>query len=262
MSLSNYYKSVEMEADMLVPDWREQSKTQLANGYCDADESGDIQMRDGYLYALMCKYWYMISYFYVHNRFMKYEVEDFVSWLIEALLLGLKYRRWRDPNFEVSKSEKGAEKVFNRCFFSIRNRYIKEINRDKSKTFYVAISLDTVIEDEVSLIDIVEDKTSYYELESFFLSLERDDVVYSMISENKYLDAVLAYMILSDSNITKSMLYEKLRHITVEDVTQFEQTYDCKIDFDLISRLKNMSTRGVKCLITLKLKDLRKKLCC
>ena len=262
MSLNQCYKDLEMFADMYVPDWRMMTKTQLANSYCDADEEGNETVREGSLYGLMCKYWYMIPYFYTHNRFMRYEIEDFVSWLYEALMLGLQYRRWRDPEFEVSKLENGAEKVFNRCFFTIRNRYIVDINRDKHKINYMYTSLDEEIGEELSLVDIVEDRNSRYEFERMLLSMEREDIVSAMLKDRRFLDAVMSDIILSDLKITKADLADRLKKMTADDITKFETKYNCIVEENLVEKLSSMSTRGMKCLITYKMKELEGEILC
>lgn len=122
------------------------TKTELANGYCDSDESGDEESREKYYAALMLKYWYMVSYTYNNSLTLGVTFEDVVFWIAEALDKGLKYRRWRDPKHKLSKDINGAEKVFNRAFWSVRNGQFIHANRQKRSPEEALISIDELTE--------------------------------------------------------------------------------------------------------------------
>lgn len=142
MYLELMYKEYEQDANY-INDWKKMTKTQLANLYCDYDENGNTAMANHCFSGLMCKYWYMIPYLYNKNKNLKLDIEEYHSWIVESLMIGLKYRRWRDSNFAISKDVNGAEKVFNQCITSTRQRYYKYINQDKRKINLSTLSLDT-----------------------------------------------------------------------------------------------------------------------
>lgn len=163
--LAELYKQYEIDANTLLMykvNWRNLTKTQLANAYCDADESGDNKLRDHYFSALMCKYSYMTTVFYQRRNsvLMRLAIEDFHGWVAESLMKGLKYRRWRDPEFKhLYNNPNGAEIVFNRCFFSTEKRYYKYYNQDCRKINYISYcTLDDIIpgtnEDSDNLYEI------------------------------------------------------------------------------------------------------------
>ena len=127
-----------------IENWKEMTKTQLANGYCDAEDNNDMDLRDSYFSALMCKYWYMIPYIYNHNKGFRLDIEDFVEWIEESLLKGLSYRRWRDESFDISKDPDGAEKIFNRCIWSTEKRMYKWSNQEVRKINFETFSLDEI----------------------------------------------------------------------------------------------------------------------
>ena len=142
-TLNAMYTTYELSANK-IEGWKDMTKTQLANGYCDAEENGDIKLRDSYFSALMCKYWYMVPFLYRQNPGFKLEMEDFVEWVEESILKGLSYKRWRDPDFDISKDPDGAEKVFNRCIWSTTKAKYKWSNQDVRKINYETFSINNM----------------------------------------------------------------------------------------------------------------------
>lgn len=117
--------------------------TELADNYCKAFDEGDEIKKDQYMSALMVRYWYMIPLLYEQSRSTKLEMEDMISWLYEAFAKAFKYRSWQDPTKPISKDPKGAEKVINRCIYSVRNYWYQHFNMDKRKINYlISSSLD------------------------------------------------------------------------------------------------------------------------
>lgn len=159
-TLKAMFKAYELNANK-IENWKEMSKTELANGYCDAEDAGDKDLRDSYFSALMCKYWYMVPFLFKQNPGFKLDIEDFVEWIEESLLKGLQYKRWRDPEFEVSKDENGAEKVFNRCIWSTVKAKYKWSNQDVRKINFEVYSLDTIQDSKKYKKKNVEDDTSF-----------------------------------------------------------------------------------------------------
>lgn len=161
------YRAYEKDANLLDIDWKRESKTQLANGYCDYDElekeelkkiergegsqelrESFLDMKNHYFSALMCRYSYMAVYMFERRSSMskRIDIEEFYDWVAESLLIGLKYRRWRsnEPQFEkIASNPNGAEVVFNQCFTSTCQRYNKHFNQDCRKVGYSSFSLDS-----------------------------------------------------------------------------------------------------------------------
>ena len=123
-------------------DYQSLTKTQLANGYCDADEAGDEVKRNQYYAALMLRYWYKVYEFADTCKFMRQTKEEFVSWVGESLDIGLHYRKWRDPSNKLYNDPNGPDKVFQRCFKSTRQRWYSYVNKDIRRASYLADSID------------------------------------------------------------------------------------------------------------------------
>ena len=127
-------------------DYQAMSKTELANGYCDADEAGDEEKRSQYFAALMLRYWYKIYEWQKNSATLRLEIEDFTSWLSDALSLAFQYRRWRDPKDKLYNDPNGPDKVFKRACATIRVRAFYNANLDNRKINYLCDSLDKQIE--------------------------------------------------------------------------------------------------------------------
>ena len=56
--LSELKQNLEVSADTFVPGWRNLSKNEVIQKYVDTEEQ---QQKDGYLSAIMCKYWGSIN---------------------------------------------------------------------------------------------------------------------------------------------------------------------------------------------------------
>ena len=109
------------------------SKTQLANGYCDADESQDYVKRDQYYSALMLRYWFKIYEWNKTSASSRLEIEDYTSWLAESLNVAFKYRSWRiqQINYLMTLTDQTKSLI---DVSSTRNRYYQYYNKDKRKT--------------------------------------------------------------------------------------------------------------------------------
>ena len=141
---NNVFYKTYAEGASVVDNWQNKTITELANGYCDADEAGDEYMRDAHFYALICRYWYMVTYLYTRRKSVlaRLEYEDFQDWVIEAIARALKYKRWRNSEYEISKEPDGAKKIIDRCLYSVEKGYYKYYNQDCRKMSYTVSSLD------------------------------------------------------------------------------------------------------------------------
>lgn len=167
-------------------DYQLMTKTQLANGYCDADEAaqqakaaGDMEtfnekeaLRSAYHSALMLRYWYKIFEWNNNSATLNLELSDFVDWLYDSLYVAFYYRAWRYEFKAVVKEGKFIEykldedgnkirndyyyvvdtnapdKIINRCCGSMRGRVFQYHNKHKRKVNTQTYSLDNMIEDE------------------------------------------------------------------------------------------------------------------
>ena len=98
-----------MQDAQKLGDYQLMSKTELANGYCDAEEAAVAARAQGnealaalyedtrsqYYSALMLRYWYKIFEWAQNSSSLHLELTDFVDWLSDSLYVAFYYRLWR-----------------------------------------------------------------------------------------------------------------------------------------------------------------------
>lgn len=236
-SLHVLYREYEKDANLLEVDWKEMSKTQLANGYCDYDEleieakehknktleEEFFTIKNHYFSALMCKYSYMSVYMYEKRDSVskRLEVEDFYGWVAESLLIGLKYRRWRDssPKFkELYTNPNGAEVVFNQCFQSTRQRYNKHFNQDCRKVGYTNYSLDSLLDPSTKKEDGVKFEDIIYIKDNSFEGMDIcKNMVQYYLKKGKVLEALIIDGIGCQDSFTTQREEDELGNVTKKE---------------------------------------------
>lgn len=182
MDINELHKAFEIDAAGLG-DHKLMTKTQLANGYCDADEAAEAARADGnmklaeakeilrskYFSALMLRYWYKIFEWATNSSSLHLELSDFVEWLSQSLYVAFYYRMWRYEYKAVVKEGRFIEwqvdengdrianpyyndpdapdKIINRCCGSMRGRQYQFYNHDKRKAGVQTYSIDAMVED-------------------------------------------------------------------------------------------------------------------
>lgn len=130
----------------ILGDYQAMTKTELANGYCDADEAGEETVRSAYFSALMLRYWYKIFEFQKDSPNVGLDLDDFSSWLSEALMQALNARKWRDPDNKLYEDKNGPDKVINMWCSTIRLRHYYQFNLDNNRANFGCDSIDRQIE--------------------------------------------------------------------------------------------------------------------
>lgn len=223
-----------------IPNWENLSKSELANGYCDAEEAHDEEKRNGYYAALMCKYWYMIPYMYKNCKslveMLSLTLEDLVAWLDESLEFAFRWRRWRDPSNPLSKNPKGPEIVINRCIFSTQKRWYAYYNKDKRRINCYAYSLEESFE-------VHGDAADGYGVIDGTASIDYcHNLIQNWLDANKIMEALIVDCICyqdvfkATSKKTKTNELDKYRHpiVYTQIVTSFsnKKLIDHLLDLD------------------------------
>lgn len=198
-------------------DFQALSKTELANGYCDAEEAQDEIKRNQYYAALMLRYWFKVYSLYRESQSARLEIEDFTSWLAESLQIAFNYRSWRDPKNKLYNDPNGPDKVINRCIFSTRNRYYQHYNKDKRKVNYISDSLERQIDafgDSATALvsNLVYDEKS-----------PCDDIVELYIKQNKIIEALIIDMISFQDSLKKISPYKNKEGENIKTSYEFSE---------------------------------------
>ena len=125
--ISETYKMYVKQASVLG-DYQKMSKTELADGYYDAREAKQKHLQDEYFAALMLRYWYKIYEWKNTCTSLNLELDDFVSWLEDSILVAFQYSRWKDPTNKLYRDKNAADKVINRAIFSTRGYFYQTAN--------------------------------------------------------------------------------------------------------------------------------------
>lgn len=161
------------------------TKTELANGYCDAEEAGwackeagDVKghefyedLRSQYYAALCLRYWYKIFRWMKDSASLNLAPEDFVEWLDWTFWDAFYYRQWRwewkaevkhghfiewkldkdgnrIPNPYYWRVDPNApDKIINRCAGSARGYFYQYHNKDKRKADVQAYSIESMVDE-------------------------------------------------------------------------------------------------------------------
>lgn len=149
-----------------IKNWKSLDKNELANLYIKYEN--DNLKRNWYFSALILKYWNQIYYLYESSKSCRLDIDDFSSWLVEALHIAFKYRRWTNPEFAVYNDPNGPDKVINKCILTTRQRWYEYFNKFKRKQNHIAYSIEESIElhnDSADVLlkqDSIEEETNKY----------------------------------------------------------------------------------------------------
>lgn len=211
MDLNDIQKTLKEQA-AIIPDYELLTKTELANGYCDADEtysaaekigdrSGMVKndiLRSAYLAATLLRYWFKIFQYMQNSSSLCLEPIEFYEWLVLGLECAFYYRAWRDPYKAKYKDGKfvswildesgnkipnpyywetdpnAPDKIINRCIFSVRGKIYQFYNHQKRKGGVHKESYDGMLE---KLGDSADYENEAYE------EMSTDDGVYYLIQD-------------------------------------------------------------------------------
>lgn len=184
MTLQQLQQSFMKDAEFLG-DYQLLTKTELANGYCDAEEAAnkareegkekDVafyeSLRSAYYSALMVRYWFKIYEWINNSSSLQLEQSEFVNWLAECLNDAFYYRGWRfeykavvkDGKFIDWKYDEQGNKIKNDNYYLLdpnapdkninffikakRGKVYQYYNKDKRKTCVQNYSLDEMIDE-------------------------------------------------------------------------------------------------------------------
>lgn len=102
------------DGTIITKNYEQLSKSELANMYCDADETSWFtkdpvekgraeKIKSACWAALMLRYWYRIYEWRSNSKSLQLEDVDFYGWLYESLRDAFYYRSWRPHRFPTIK---------------------------------------------------------------------------------------------------------------------------------------------------------------
>jgi hypothetical protein len=183
--LNETKRDLTFQARRLVKPYEHYSIDELADAYCDAVDSGNNELKDIYISALILRFWYTIDKMYRANKVAPtLEHEDFFWWLYEAIEYACKYRGWKDPSKNLN-----AQQCINKCIDTIKLQKYYDLRLDKRKVVNNCCSMDTPLGDDSgkTIADVLENEEHIDDHSS-------DDaisLIQSYINRNKIIEAIL-----------------------------------------------------------------------
>ncbi len=238
-------------ANMYVPDWKMMSKNVLA---FEALEKKNSKEYDGYVSALMLKYWSkMISYY--HKCKLVATAEDAHTWLVQAVMYALDNHPWTNPKSSIYQDKNGPDKVINRVIESRRKTFYQQLNRYNRKINSAILSLDNLYE------DMLDTYTPLCEDEHPFII---DDLIIRAFKEKDYFFAFLVDAIVAE-NIKPIGRHKKLvTHL--KNLNTHADIFACRyeLNMDVVNRAITYITRmgrpDITRKINLTLSDMKRKI--
>lgn len=172
-------------ARRLIKPYEQYSIDELADAYCDAVDSGNEELKNIYISALILRFWYNIDKMYRANKVApSLEHEDFFWWLYEAIEYACKYRGWRDPTKNLN-----AQQCINKCIETIKLQKYYDLRLDKRKVVNNCCSMDTPLGDDSgkTIADVLENEEHFDD----HSSETAISLVQSYINNNKIIEAIL-----------------------------------------------------------------------
>lgn len=267
MDIKELQKRFVQEAEGLG-DYQLLTKTELANGYCDADEAGDEVKRSQYWSALMLRYWYKIYEWIQNSKSCKLQPEDFIDWLHNSLYDAFYYRSWRweyeavvqHGKFISWKLDENGNKIPNEHYWKVdpnapdksinyfisarRGKEYQALNKEKRKSNVLTYSLDAHLEE-----------TGDYALEKAGAVQEDNtgNVIQYIVSkfltqgrgiEALILDGIAYHDAFKETKTSHYEVDEEIDEVTGEITEVKEKVYDYHSEFNprkLVQHLNNIN---------------------
>lgn len=215
------YKQSYIDCANLIPNWKQMSKTELANLYIEHEKDAES---NSYFSALVCKFWHLIGHYY-HKQGVKIATEiDCYDWVIDGITEALKDRVWKNEENKLFNDDKGPEKAIVVNIMSIRANFYQYTKYDKRKLNFSSYSLDEIEENcsdgyITPYYDKYDDLFDYIrgEIREYF---SKQDFFFGV-----FLDAVYSCEFLFDNESVIKNFGKYLDSMTEERIVNFAKTY-------------------------------------
>lgn len=247
-------------------DYQLLTKTELANGYCKADEEKDEIKRSQYWSALMLRYWYKIFEWIQNSKSCKLQPEDYIDWLNNSLEDAFYYRSWwweyeavvQHGKFIEWKLDENGNKIPNEHYWKVdpnaadksinyfcaarRGKEYQALNKQKRKLNVLNYSLDAHVEE-----------VGDYALEKAGAVTQPDRenivqyIVCKFLNQGRDIEALILDGIACQDSFkeTKTSHYEVEQEVDEEtgEITEIkEKVYDYSSTFDPRKLVKHLNT--------------------
>ena len=232
----SYFNTFKVNAD-IIDNWENSSKSEL---FFRCRKEKDEFLHDCLFSCLVCKYWYMTTYYYKRGKQYGIDYIDCIDIVTDAILKVLRLKIW-DKDSKISKDENGPEYAINQA--------LKTVFLDKVKGEVRRTNRVSNISDE-ELDHMFEYYDRYYGEES-------KDIIEKYLDNKEYFKAVVVdgicfqpIVCVENQKFQVSRLISYVKNIDVDEtVDYFKFNYknlDVKSFKDSIDRLASIKERNVR----------------
>ena len=182
------YKQLYEETASLIDDWKAQNRNDLCFYYVDNKVELSDTMKNAYLSAIICKFWYLIGFTHrkQDNSIEVISVEDCYDCLISSIIYVLDKAVWKNESSSLYGDKKAPEKAISIRMKSISgNMKYLSLFTDKKKINHISYSLD----------ELVDNSSDGFYMKSFDEYDFFDDFIYKYVVDNfnsgDYFNAVI-----------------------------------------------------------------------
>lgn len=239
-------------AECYLPDWKSIDKNDLVRTAADLPKG---PLKDGYVSAIMLKYWNKISQFYYRCKLVT-TPEDIHEWLEIAVLYAMNRKPWEKEGSSIYNDVNGPDKVINRVMESHRLTFYQQLNRFNRKINSETLSLDTLKDDysdifipkytDDNIFEITEMVIKFFNTQEYMIAFIIDAVIYDDILKNKTYEKNLSLYLrkLDDTFCNEfanrySLPVEKVKEGTEYVVNLTPVMLKKRLEYNII-RLKNI----------------------
>lgn len=244
-------KIYEELANLYVPNWKTANKNDLVRS---AIKSKDTQYFDGYISAIMIRYWGKMTAYYQKCK-LSTTPEDVHMWLTQAVLYAIEHHPWTHPKSSIYNDDNGPDKVINRVFESKRLTFYQQLNRYNRKINSLALSLETLNE------EMSDTYTPICEDEHTFIM---DDLIIRAFNSKDYFVAFLLDAIVTEGYKVGGRHKNLVTHLKnlEHHCDVFSGRYDLKLDSvkRAATYINKLSRTDLRRKIDLTLLDMKRKI--
>jgi len=222
-----------LAAKHAVPGYTKMTVNELADGYCAATDNGDEFLRDGYMSALVLRFWSKISKVAMENASLGIEYSDGYDWITGSIMQACdpSNRKWQ-TNPKINASQ-----VINQI---LATRYVAaafyESNLQKNQGRLDQCSLDEVMdsESETTVGDLIEDESASVNPSG------GQQVVQALIDNNKLVEAIII-----DNVLTKDV-FKPEKTTVVTNGVKYSRVNNSFWSFKMVQELNELDEEYIK----------------
>lgn len=265
------YRSAYVQSANHIPDWRQMSRNELCRKYKEIERSGETQMLDYYISAIVLNFWHVLAKTFNKQNIKILSEEDCYECLIESILFVLSEEAWEDPAQSIYKDEKGPEKAINLTFQqNVINLFVAN-QRHKRKASTNTLSLDNTLkegdeDDSETFVSLLAKD----ELSTLLEQLFWKEKVKQYYQEKDFIAAFVTDLLIKDTSLVESKddkyvinarkLAKELNDLTPSYAYQFSTDYDIPVEQveSVLNYLYNVNSRNVEKVLRVLIQDIKK----